>query len=47
MGANVLDNPILAEAERAVRSMTMVGAGGGLLVGLFLCWLFSRRKKKV
>jgi ketosteroid isomerase-like protein len=46
MGTNFLDNPILAQAERAVISMTMAGAGGGLLVGLFLGWLLVRRKKK-
>ena len=46
MGTNFLDNSILAQAERAVISMTTAGAGGGLLVGLFLGWLFGRRKKK-
>ena len=46
MGTNFLDNPILAGAERAVISITVAGAGGGLLVGLFFGWLFGRRKKK-
>ena len=46
MGTNFLDNPILAEYKRAVIPLTMAGAGGGLLVGLFLGWLFGRRKKK-
>jgi len=46
IGTNFLDNPILTEAERALGFMALAGAGGGLLVGLFLGWLFGRRKKK-
>ena len=47
MGVDFLDNPVLAEYKRSAIYMTMAGAGGGLLVGLFFGWLFARRKKKV
>jgi len=46
IGTNFLDNPILSEAERALKSAALAGAGGGVVVGLILGWLFGRRKKK-
>jgi ketosteroid isomerase-like protein len=47
MGTSFLDNPFLAEVEQAAKSMTMAGAGGGLLVGLLIGWLLGCRKKIV
>ena len=47
MGTSFLDNSVLSEVERAVIYMTIAGAGGGLLVGFFVGWLFGRRKKIV
>ncbi len=43
-GTNFLDNPILDEAKRKAKQYTMAGAGGGLLAGLLLGFLFGRRK---
>ncbi|HEV2722987.1 MAG TPA: nuclear transport factor 2 family protein [Thermoanaerobaculia bacterium] len=43
-GTNFLDNPILDEAKRKAKQYTAAGAGGGLLAGLLLGFLFGRRK---
>lgn len=45
LGTNFLDNPILAEAEGALRYALGGGAAGGLLVGLLLGWFTFRKKK--
>ena len=44
IGTNFLDNPILSVAESANRYFAMGGAAIGLLVGLLLSYLWSRRK---
>lgn len=44
-GTNFLDNPILDEAKRKAKQYTAAGAGGGLLAGLLLGFLFGRRRK--
>lgn len=45
-GTNFLDNPILDEAKRKAKQFTMLGVGGGLLVGLVLGLLIGRRRKQ-
>jgi ketosteroid isomerase-like protein len=45
IGTNFLDNPILTEASRKAKHYTAAGTGAGLLVGLFLGFLFGRRKQ--
>lgn len=45
IGTNFLDNPILGEAEGAVRKYAAMGGGGGLLLGAALAFFFLRPKK--
>jgi ketosteroid isomerase-like protein len=45
IGTNFLDNPILAEAERAAWKTGVGGALGGLLIGVLAAFLLARRKK--
>ena len=44
-GVNFLDNPILAQAGEAVKTYGAAGAGGGLILGGIIGFLFGRRRK--
>jgi len=40
--ANVFDNPIIDSSKKFI----VWAAAGGLVLGLFLCWIIMRRKRK-
>ncbi|MDR2625529.1 MAG: hypothetical protein LBC37_04280 [Zoogloeaceae bacterium] len=44
IGTNFLDNPILSEAESAVRKAGLAGSIGGLLVGFLFAFFFCRKR---
>lgn len=45
ISTNFLDNPILDEASAAIKKMLILGAIGGLIVGLLLGFFLFRKKK--
>lgn len=45
IGTNFLDNPILSAAKNAVRNVGLAAAGGGVLLGALVGFLFGRRKQ--
>jgi ketosteroid isomerase-like protein len=45
LGTNFLDNPVLNAVEKSVMWFGIGGAAGGLLVGFFAGWIFTRRQK--
>lgn len=45
-GVNFLDNPILAQAEKAVKIYGAAGAGGGIVLGGLIGFLFGRRRRQ-
>jgi len=45
VGTDFLDNPILAEAERALGFGVAGGLAGGVILGLLTGWLVFRKKK--
>lgn len=45
ISTNFLDNPILDETSAAIKKMLILGAIGGLIVGLILVFFLFRKKK--
>jgi ketosteroid isomerase-like protein len=43
-GVNFLDNPVLTAIEKSVVWVGLAGAGGGLLIGFLVGWIFKRRQ---